>query len=80
MPDMTRVIAVGFPTVYKDQSVLAPSPVRRIFIHSTHDQFGPLEELQPMVAGHELHLIEAQDHFFAGALDAFEQSIIELHV
>ena len=79
MPDMTRVIAVGFPTVYKDSSVLAPSPVRRIFIHSTHDQFGPVDELRAMATGNELHLVEASDHFFAGALDAFEQAVIDLH-
>jgi len=78
MPDMTRVVAVGFPTVYKDSTVLAPSPVRRIFIHSTHDQFGPVDELKAMIDGHELHLIESKDHFFVDALDAFEQAVIDL--
>jgi alpha/beta superfamily hydrolase len=78
MPAMRRVLAVGFPTVYKDRSVLAPTPVRRIFIQSTHDQYGPVDELRPLVAENELHLVEAADHFFAGALDAFEETVIGL--
>ena len=80
MPTMNSVIAVGFPTVYKDRSVLAPSPVRRVFIQSTHDQYGPIDELRSLVAESELHEVEASDHFFAGALDAFEQAVIGLTV
>ncbi len=76
MPAMSRVIAVGFPTAYKDHSLLAQGPVRRIFIQSTHDQYGPIDELRSLVAESELHVVEASDHFFAGALDAFEQSVI----
>ena len=78
MPEMTRVIAVGFPTVYNDWSVLAPSPVRRIFIQSTNDQFGPVAAITEMAAGHELHLVPSKDHFFVDALDAFEQAVIDL--
>lgn len=78
MPGMSRVIAVGFPTIYKDESVLKPSPVRRIFIQSTHDQFGPIEELRQVTAADELHEVEAADHFFAGALDEFEKVVIDL--
>ena len=58
--------------------MLTPSPVHRIFIQSTHDQFGPIEELRQLAAGHELHEVEAADHFFAGALDAFEKVVIGL--
>jgi uncharacterized protein len=36
-----RVIAVGFPTTYKDRSFLENCTVPRIFIQSTRDQFGP---------------------------------------
>jgi uncharacterized protein len=79
MPAMKRVIAVGFPTICKDVSLFVPSLVRRIFIHSTHDQFGPLDEIKMIVAGEELHLVESGDHFFAGALDAFEKVVTELH-
>ena len=79
MPTMKRVIAVGFPTIYKDASLFEPSLVRRIFIQSAHDQYGPLDELKPIVAGEELHVVESSDHFFAGALDAFEKVVKELH-
>ena len=69
-----RLIAVGFPTVYKDRAYLEGCGPRRIFIQSTQDQFGPRADLEPLVASlpAEMHWVEAGDHFFAGALDAFE--------
>ena len=74
-----RVIAVGFPTVYEDRSYPEGCSARRIFVQSTRDEFGPRPELEAAVAlmgGPELHFVEAADHFFGGALDAFE-SVIE---
>ncbi|MEO8049737.1 MAG: alpha/beta family hydrolase [Acidobacteriota bacterium] len=77
-----RVIAVGFPTVYKDRSFLDGCTVPRIFIQSTRDQFGPVEELRPLVEAlpepKQLIWIDAQDHFFAGALEQLEESVFEL--
>lgn len=77
-----RVIAVGFPTTYKDQSYLERCTLPRIFIQSTQDQYGPLSELEPLVAGlpepKKLILVEAGDHFFAGALDQLEREISRL--
>jgi hypothetical protein len=77
-----RVIAVGFPTVYRDRSYLEGCIVPRIFIQSTHDQFGPLEEWEPMVRAlpepKQIRLIEAQDHFFGGALEQLEEVIASL--
>jgi uncharacterized protein len=71
-----RVIAVGFPAAYKDKASLDTCTTPRVFIQSTHDQFGSVEQIESMVAAlpepKQLHLIEAQDHFFAGALDALE--------
>jgi len=71
-----RVIAVGFPAAYKDKASLDTCTTPRVFIQSTHDQFGSLEEIEAIVAAlpepKQLYLIEAQDHFFAGALDALE--------
>lgn len=79
-PDLRKIIAAGFPTVYKDRSYLDPCSVPRTFIHSTRDEFGPMDELAAVVAElqgpPELVFIEAADHFFAGALDAFEQAVI----
>lgn len=79
-PDLRKVIAAGFPTVYKDRSYLDPCGVARTFIHSTNDEFGPKDELAAVVAEldgpPELVFIESKDHFFVDALDAFEQAVI----
>ena len=77
-----RVIAVGFPTVYKDRSFLENCTLPRIFVQSTHDEYGPVEELQSVVDAlpepKQLLLIDAQDHFFAGALEKLEETIAAL--
>jgi len=77
-----RVIAVGFPTIYKDRGFLENCTVPRIFIQSTRDEFGPVEDLQPLVEAlpepKQLIWIEAQDHFFAGALEQLEESVVQL--
>jgi len=77
-----RVIAVGFPTTYKERSFLDGCPVPKIFLQSTHDQYGPASELGPLVASlaepKKLVLVEAEDHFFAGALDELEYQIAGL--
>ena len=79
-PDLRKVIAAGFPTVYKDRSYLDPCSVARTFIHSTNDEFGPKDELAAVVAEldgpPELVFIASKDHFFVDALDAFEQAVI----
>ena len=70
------MIAVGFPTFYRDKSSLDTCTTPRVFIQSTHDQFGSVEQIESIVAGlpepKKLYLIEAQDHFFVGALEALE--------
>ena len=77
-----RVIAVGFPTVYKDRSFLENCTVPRIFIQSIRDQYGPLSELEPLVAGlqepKKLVPVDGGDHFFAGALDVLEGNVAAL--
>ena len=77
-----RVIAVGFPTLYPDWSFLQGCTVPRTFVQSTQDQYGPLAELEPLVAAlpepKRLITVEAQDHFFAGALDRLEEEIASL--
>jgi alpha/beta superfamily hydrolase len=79
LPDPKRLIAVGFPTVYQDRSYLEGCGRERIFIQSTHDEFGPVAELEPFIASlpepKRLYLIEAQDHFFFGALDELERVV-----
>jgi len=77
-----RVIAVGFPTVYRDRSYLEGCTVPRTFVQSTNDEFGPVADLQAMVNAltgpKRLVLIAARDHFFAGALEVLEQEIAAL--
>ncbi len=77
-----RVIAVGFPTVYKDRTYLEGCTVPRAFVQSTQDEFGPVADLEAVVDGlpepKQLVLVEAQDHFFAGALDQLEAAVISL--
>jgi alpha/beta superfamily hydrolase len=79
LPDVDRLIAVGFPTVYADRSYLDDCTRNRVFIHSTHDEHGPMPELQAVFdrlpEPKKLIWVEAEDHFFKGALDEFENSV-----
>jgi len=74
-----RVYVVGFPTIYRQYSLLDQCPVLRVFVHSTNDEFGPREQLQLVYdrlwEPKRLHWVEARDHFFAGNLEGFEQVI-----
>jgi uncharacterized protein len=74
-----QVIAVGFPTVYQD---LDGCTVPRIFVQSTRDQYGPAEELtaftETLPEPKQVVLVDAQDHFFAGALEKLEETIARL--
>jgi len=74
-----RIIAVGFPAAYRDKASLETCTAPRVFIESTHDQFCSVEQIESIVAAlpepKKLYLIEAQDHFFAGALEALEAQI-----
>jgi alpha/beta superfamily hydrolase len=77
-----RVIAVGFPAVYKDRANLDGCTVPRIFVHSTRDEFGSVEEIRALTntlpEPKHLVLVDAQDHFFAGALDKLEETVARL--
>ncbi len=81
-PAPRRVIAVGFPTIYKDRSFLNLQSAPRTFVQSTHDEYGPVDELRKVTEAlpepKQLLLIEAQDHFFGGALDELETAIAGL--
>ena len=81
-PSAQRVIAAGFPTVYKDRSYLEGITVPRVFVQSTHDEFGPIEELRAIVDAlpepKKLIAIEARDHFFTGALEELETAVTKI--
>lgn len=81
-PEAQKVIAIGYPTKYPDHAYIADIPVPRVFLQSTMDEHGPKAELEALVATlpqpTELRFIEAKDHFFVDALEAFEAAIVEL--
>ncbi len=74
-----RVIAAGFPTKHPGMESAVQCQRQRIFIHSTHDEYGPREQLQALFdrlwGPKALYWIEAADHFFGGALDEFEEAV-----
>lgn len=78
-PDTRRVIAAGFPQRYFKTEQFPVIRAPRQFVLSTHDEFSPLDEFRDGYAAvpepKSLHLIEARDHFFAGALDQLEATI-----
>ena len=77
-----RIIAVGFPSIFKDRSYLEGCSVPRIFVQSTHDEYGPVSEIEAIVGAlpepKKLILVEAQDHFFAGGLEELERVVAGL--
>ncbi|HEY3838166.1 MAG TPA: alpha/beta fold hydrolase [Bryobacteraceae bacterium] len=80
-PSPRLILAVGYPTKGQDHTHLAQCGVPKVFIQSTHDEHGPKLELEaayPHFADpKEIHWVEAQDHFFGGALEPFETAIIK---
>jgi alpha/beta superfamily hydrolase len=76
-----RLIAVGFPAADAASTGLGRCEVPRVFIQSTRDEFGPraaMEEYFESLSGDKrLRFVEAQDHFFAGALDHLEEAVRE---
>ncbi len=77
-----RIIAAGFPTAYRDRSNLEGCVTPRVFIQSTHDEFGAVEDLRAAFDGlpepKQLILIEARDHYFNGALEQLEEEVVKL--
>lgn len=77
-----RVVAVGFPTRAGELEGLVGCSADKIFVQSTHDQYGPREELERLFAGlaepKRLIWVEAQDHFFRAGLDLFEETIFQI--
>jgi uncharacterized protein len=74
------LMAVGFPTQMGDSEYLQTCPAPKIFVQSTHDQFGPRPELEAAFAGFaepkQLMWIESSDHFFTGGLEELEEAVL----
>jgi alpha/beta superfamily hydrolase len=75
------LLAAGFPTRHGGTEYLEGCAANKIFIQSTHDEHGPREELEAIFATlpepKKLIWVEAEDHFFTGALDEFEERVRE---
>jgi uncharacterized protein len=78
-PGSTQLIAVGFPANLSDSQGIGQCPVPKTFIVSRNDQFCAIPAMEAYFTALEepkqLIWIEAQDHFFGGALDEFENAI-----
>jgi alpha/beta superfamily hydrolase len=79
LPGVTRILAAGLPTRRSNLDLLSSCAVPKWFVQSTHDEHGPMEELQKVFAAaaepKELIPVQAEDHFFRGALPALEAAI-----
>jgi alpha/beta superfamily hydrolase len=76
------LLAAGFPTQMGSADYLETCTVPKIFIQSSHDEFGPRPALDALYARlpepKQLIYVEAADHFFAGALNELEEVLIRL--
>jgi alpha/beta superfamily hydrolase len=81
LPDVRTLFVVGFPSSYRDRAYVEGCDKRKVFLHSTKDEHGPKEELSAFFATlkepKKLVWVEAEDHFFRGALEEFEQAVYE---
>ena len=80
--DAARLVAVGFPTSAGEAPYLASCQVPKFFITSTADQYAPRQEMEMLYAKiaspKQMIWIEAEDHFFGGALDRLEEVVFGL--
>ena len=79
--DAQFLMAAGIAMRMGPSEFLANCRTPKIFIHSTHDEFGPMPEFEKLYAQvaepKQLIWIEAADHFFAGALEELEERVKE---
>ena len=73
------LLAAGFPTSMGAMDYLERCATPKVFLQSTHDQYGPRAELEAAfarwAAPKRIEWIEAADHFFAGGLEALEDRV-----
>jgi alpha/beta superfamily hydrolase len=83
LPDAPlTIIAVGFPARQAESALIGNCDRSRVFIQSTNDEFGPAPAMHAYFDGltgpKELLWVPARDHFFAGALDQFEDTVVQV--
>ncbi|MGD0046385.1 MAG: alpha/beta family hydrolase [Bryobacteraceae bacterium] len=73
------LLAAGFPTSMGAAEYLERCATPKIFVQSTHDQYGPRPALEAAflrwAAPKRIVWIEAADHFFSGGLEALEEQV-----
>jgi alpha/beta superfamily hydrolase len=78
-PEVTDLIALGFPVNNADVSYLFECPKPKLFIHGSNDEHGAIKKVQELVptlpGENRLVIVEDVDHFFAGKLDKVDQAI-----
>jgi alpha/beta superfamily hydrolase len=83
-PGVSHVIAAGFPANGREGQPLGHCPFPKTFIVSTHDEFCAVPAMEayfaPLEEPKKLIWIQAQDHFFGGSLDEFEDAIYRLAI
>ncbi len=76
-----QLLAVGFPAGMSGSEGLGQCDIPRVFILSTHDEFCAVPAMEAYFATipepKQLIWVEAQDHFFAGALDKLEETVLK---
>jgi alpha/beta superfamily hydrolase len=76
------LLAAGFATRLGPVDFLEDCVTPKIFIHSTHDEFGPRPDFERfygrVAEPKRLIWIEAADHFFADALPELEERVKEV--
>ena len=79
-PRPRAVFALGFPVgMLTDASYVAQIRVPRLFVQGGDDHIGPPDRLrtlvEPLPPPRRLVVVEGADHFFAGHLDALEETL-----
>lgn len=76
------LVAAGFPAGHAESDEVGACHRPRVFIQSTNDQFGPRAAMEAyfnrLTGPKQLLWVTAQDHFFAGALDDFEETVFNV--
>ena len=76
-----RLIAVGFPASY-DAGFLRDCVKPKTFVYSVNDEYASRPDVERIFTQipepKNLVWVDAEDHFFRGALDAFENSVAGL--
>jgi alpha/beta superfamily hydrolase len=79
MAGASWLLAAGYPTRHGATEYLETCTRPKVFIQSTHDQYGPRGEFEALfervAEPKRLIWVESSDHFFAGGLDELEKAV-----